>query len=199
MIIMEFENNQILLPRSFYEADTVAVAHELLGRVLIHDTREGILAGRIVETEAYLSDDPACHACRGMTARNRMMFGTPGHAYIYFTYGMYYCFNVVTAPEGVGEAVLIRAIEPLEGIEIMMRNRNTDKLLNIASGPGKLCQAFELDKRHNGLDLTNSELVIVDDGYKPDEIVTTTRIGIRLAAELPLRFYIKGNPHVSRK
>ena len=196
---MEFEKNQILLPRSFYEADTVAVARELLGKVLIHSTSEGILAGRIVETEAYLSDDPACHACRGMTPRNRMMFGPPGHAYIYFTYGMYYCFNVVTAQEGVGEAVLIRAIEPLEGIELMMRNRNTDKLLNIASGPGKLCQAFGLDKRHNGLDLTDSDLAIIDDGYKPAEVVTATRIGISLAADLPFRFYIKGNPHVSRK
>lgn len=128
-----------------------------------------------------------------------MMFGKPGHAYVYFTYGMYHCFNAVTAPEGVGEAVLVRAVEPIEGLEFMELNRGTEVLKNLASGPGKLCQAFGLDRRHNGLDLTESGLIIVDDGWMPEEIVTTTRIGIRLGADLPLRFYVAGNPHVSRK
>lgn len=187
------------LPRSFYLQDTVEVARRLLGKALVHYTDSGVLAGRIVETEAYLRDDPACHASRGATRRNAVMFGEPGRAYIYFTYGMYFCFNAVTAPEGVGEAVLVRAVEPLEGIEVMMRNRGTDKLTNLASGPGKLCQAFGLDRRHNELDLADSELVIVDDGWKPGEIVAASRIGIRLAADKPWRFYVAGNPHVSRE
>lgn len=187
-----------ILPRSFYEQDTVDVASSLLGKILVHETEDGTLAGRIVETEAYLADDPACHASRGMTPRNCVMFGVPGHSYVYFTYGMHFCFNVVTAREGIGEAVLIRAVEPITVIEVMARNRGVQKITEIASGPAKLCQAFELDKRHNGLDLMNSELEIVDDGYIPEKIVTTTRIGIRLAADLPLRFYIDGNPNVSK-
>jgi DNA-3-methyladenine glycosylase len=196
-IMNEFDHNPI--SREFYLQPTVDAARDLLGKVLVHRTRRGILAGRIVETEAYTSNDPACHACKGMTKRNAMMFGEPGHAYVYFTYGMYHCFNAVTAPEGVGEAVLVRAAEPLEGVEIMEENRGTEVLTNLCSGPGKLCMAFGLDRRHNGLDLTNSELVIVDDGWLPGEIVTATRIGIRLGADLPWRFYLAGNPHVSRR
>ncbi|HUV04592.1 MAG TPA: DNA-3-methyladenine glycosylase [Armatimonadota bacterium] len=192
-------SNQEHLPRSFYLQDTVEVARQLLGKALVHHTDGGVVAGRIVETEAYLRDDPACHASRGITRRNAVMFGQPGHAYIYFTYGMYFCFNAVTAPEGIGEAVLVRAAEPLEGIEIMTRNRGTVKLTNLASGPGKLCRAFALDRRHNGLDLTDGDLVIVDDGWRPGKIVTASRVGIRHAADKPWRFYIAGNPHVSRK
>ena len=175
------------------------MAKKLLGKVLVHRTEKGIISGRIVETEAYTCDDPACHASRGMTRRNAVMFGQAGHAYVYFTYGMYFCLNAVTGLEGVGEAVLIRAAEPLEGIELMMANRGTDDLTNLASGPGKLCQAFAIDRNQNGLDLTDSELMIVDDGWKPSEIITSTRIGIRLAADRPWRFYVAGNPHVSRK
>lgn len=187
------------LPRSFYCRETIEVAQSLLGKVLVRRTDQGIVAGRIVETEAYKQNDPACHASRGMTKRNQVMFGEPGHAYVYFTYGMHFCFNVVTAPQGVGEAVLIRAIEPLEGIDLMARYRRTNKLTNIASGPGKVCQAFGLGREHNGLDLTDGVLTIVDDGHVLDRIVTSTRIGIRLAADLPWRFYIADNPHVSRK
>lgn len=188
-----------ILPRVFYLRGTVGVARALLGKVLVHETDEWVVAGRIVETEAYLRDDAACHASRGMTPRTTVMFGEPGHAYVYFTYGMHHCLNVVTSPEGVGEAVLIRAIEPLCGLDTMAEHRGTAVPTNLASGPGKLCQAFGLDRRYNGLDLTRSQLLVLDDGFVPDEIVTTTRIGIRLAADKPWRFYIAGNPHVSRR
>ena len=187
------------VPREFYTAPTIEVAKKLLGKVLVHRIEKGVISGRIVETEAYTCDDPACHASRGMTKRNAAMFGEAGHAYVYFTYGMYFCFNVVTGHEGVGEAVLIRAAEPLEGIELMKVDRGTDDVINLASGPGKLCQAFAINRDQNGLDLTNSELMIVDDGWKPAEIITSTRIGIRLAADRPWRFYVSGNPYVSRK
>jgi DNA-3-methyladenine glycosylase len=192
-------SNTDILQRDFYLRPTVEVARALLGKVLIHRTHACTIAGRIVETEAYLRDDPACHASRGITHRNAAMFGEPGHAYIYFTYGMYFCFNAVTAPEGIGEAVLVRAVEPMEGIETMKVLRGVEKPADLAGGPGKLCQAFGLDRRHNGLDLTRGELVIADDGYVPGEVVVTTRIGIRLAADKPWRFYIAGNPYVSRK
>ena len=196
---MDMFGRGFVLPREFYLQDTVAVAQQLLGKLLVHQTAEGVLAGRIVETEAYKQDDPACHASRGMTRRNEVMFGEPGHAYVYFTYGMYFCLNAVTAPKGVGEAVLIRAVEPVEGIKLMAYRRGTTDVTNIASGPGKVCQAFGLGREHNGLDLTDSVLTIVDDGFVPERIVATTRIGIRVALDYPWRFYIYGNPHVSRK
>ena len=187
------------LPREFYLQPTIEAARNLLGKVLVHRTDDGVIAGRIVETEAYLRDDPACHASRGMTRRNAAMFGEPGRAYVYFTYGAHHCLNAVTSAEGIGEAVLIRAVEPLEGVEIMKRNRGTDEPTNLASGPGKLSQAFGLNLRHNGLELTGGELFIVDDGFVPGEIATRTRIGIRLAADKPWRFYLAGNRFVSRK
>lgn len=187
------------LPRQFYLQPTIEAARNLLGKVLVRRAEDGLIAGRIVETEAYLCDDPACHASRGMTRRNAMMFGEPGHAYVYLTYGVHFCLNAVTSAEGVGEAVLIRAIEPLDGLDIMKRNRRTDQITNLASGPGKLCQAFGLDLRHNGLDLVSSDLRIVDDGLVVGEITATTRIGIRLAADKPWRFYLARNPFVSKK
>lgn len=186
------------LSKEFYLQDTVSAARGLLGKVLVHRVNGGVVAGTIVETEAYLRDDPACHASRGLTKRNAVMFGEPGRAYVYFTYGMYHCFNAVTSPPGVGEAVLVRAVEPLEGIEMMKKNRGTDDFFNLASGPGKLCQAFGLDRRHNGLDLASSDLIILDSTPSDFEIVTTTRIGIREAADRPWRYYIDKNPHVSK-
>jgi len=188
-----------VLPRSFYEGSTVEVAKRLLGNILYHASPEGITAGIIVETEAYLQDDPACHASRGMTNRNRAMFGAPGHAYVYFIYGMYYCFNVVTAPVGVGEAVLIRALEPLAGIPLMQKRRNRVLKRELCNGPAKLVQAMGITRAHNGVDLTGSELVLCLGTANPGPIVTTTRIGIKRGADLPLRYYLAGNPYVSRK
>lgn len=187
------------LPRDFYRGDTIEVAKRLLGKVLVHRTADGVVAGRIVETEAYLRNDPACHAWRGKTKRNAAMFAECGRAYVYFTYGMHFCFNVVTGPEGVGEAVLIRALEPLEGIDIMVRNRGMSDTKNLTNGPAKLTEAMGIDRRQDGVDLTGNTLFIVDDGYKPERIVTATRIGIRAAADKPWRFYLANSEYVSKK
>jgi DNA-3-methyladenine glycosylase len=187
------------LPREFYLQPTIETAKALLGKVLIHRHERGVISGRIVETEAYMCDDPACHSSRGMTARNETMFGEPGRAYVYFIYGMYHCFNAVTAPVGVGEAVLVRALEPLDGVELMEENRGTRVLANLTSGPGKLCQALGVDRRHDGMDLTGSELVIVNDGARIADIVESPRVGITQAADKLWRFYIRGNEFVSRK
>lgn len=196
------------LEAGFFARDTVEVARDLLGTVLLHDSPEGRAAGRIVETEAYLFDDPACHACRGMTLRNRAMFGPPGRAYVYLIYGMYHCFNVVTGPRGVGEAVLIRALQPLEGLPLMAHRRNRDPgdLRGLCSGPGKLVMALGIGKAHDGADLRKGSLVVLPaaswpdpEGGRPRSIRTTTRIGITAAAEMPLRFYLEGNPFISRK
>lgn len=191
-------NNKIL-PRSFYQRDTVTVARELLGHYLVHHSADGLTAGRIVETEAYLQGDPACHASRGMTPRNRVMFGPPGHAYVYFIYGMYYCFNVVTREEGVGEAVLIRALEPAAGIALMKSRRRREKINELCSGPARLVQAMGITREHNGADLTREPLLICPGVITPAGIVTTTRIGIRSGSELPLRFYLQESAFVSKK
>ncbi len=186
------------LPREFYARDTVTVARDLLGCILVHRSREGITAGKIVETEAYLQGDPACHAARGMTLRNRVMFGPPGFAYVYFTYGMHYCFNVVSAREGVGEAVLVRALKPLVGIELMQRRRGRNSIHDLCSGPAKLTQAMGIGREHNQVDLTGSRLFICF-GTADAPIVTTTRIGIKEGKDLPLRFYLRGSRFISRK
>ncbi|HLP41136.1 MAG TPA: DNA-3-methyladenine glycosylase [Fibrobacteria bacterium] len=191
------------LTRAFFDHDTVSVARNLLGTVLTHDSPEGRTAGRIVETEAYLRDDPACHAARGPTPRNAPMFGPPGRAYIYLIYGMYRCFNVVTAPKGVGEAVLIRALEPLEGLDLMARRRGTTEARALCSGPGKLAIALGIVPSLNGADLRTGALRLLPDvSYPwdgPGEITVTTRVGITSGADLPLRFYFRGNPYISRK
>jgi DNA-3-methyladenine glycosylase len=201
------------LPAAFYSKPTVEVARNLLGTVLAHDSPEGFAAGRIVETEAYLFDDPACHASRGMTLRNQAMFGPPGRSYIYLIYGMYHCFNVVTSPRGVGEAVLIRALEPVAGLDLMARRRGTDKPKALCSGPGKLAIALGLasrggDQVPNGSDLRKWPLAILPpesfpwpeaEGGRKGNIKVTERIGITQAAHLPLRFYLEGNPYISKK
>lgn len=183
------------LPRSFYSRKTEIVARDLLGCILVHEINGKKISGKIVETEAYLGEnDPGSHASRGMTPRNKIMFGKPGVAYVYFIYGNHYCLNFVTEREGVAGAVLIRALEPLEGLEEMMRRRGRKN--NLTNGPGRLTQALGITRAHNGIDLTGDELYVLR-GEKPKEIVTTTRIGIREGADLKLRFYIKGNKFVS--
>jgi DNA-3-methyladenine glycosylase len=185
----------MILKRDFYNRGTIEIARDLLGKILVHKTPEGVISGRIVETEAYLQDDLACHASRGMTPRNRAMFGLPGQAYVYFIYGMYHCVNVVTQPEGIGEAVLIRAVEPVEGVELMQKKRGRED--HLADGPGKLCQAFGIDKRLNAVDMTRGKFVILD-GEKPEKIYSSGRIGIKNNAEKPWRFFVDSE-HVSRK
>ena len=193
-----------LVPESFYADHPERVARALLGKVLLRRIHGQELRGRIVEVEAYLGEeDPAAHAFAGRTLRNSVLFGPPGRAYIYFIYGMHYCLNVSCEPDGQAGSVLIRALEPLAGLEEMARLRTlphgaAPRLL--ASGPGRLCQAFAITrKEHNGVDLTSprSNLQIVDDGFGAQAISTTPRIGIRKAAGLLLRFYLEGNRFVS--
>ncbi len=191
------------LPRSFYTRKTSTVAKDLLGKILVRRMGRKILAGIIVETEAYLFNDSASHSFRGMTERNKVMFGKGGFLYVYFTYGMHYCANVVTFKEGIGEAVLIRAVEPKNGMKVMLKNRgliNERNLTKTTNGPAKLAQAFALTNEQSGTDLTGSEIFITSDETVPrSKIVTTTRIGISTAKEKKLRFYIKDNPWVSKK
>lgn len=173
----------MILKRDFYLQPTLKVARELLGKKLCY----GMLEGRIVETEAYLKNDRACHASRGMTPRNKIMFGPGGHAYVYFTYGMHHCMNVVTQAEGVAEAVLIRAVEPLKSVDAMIENRGKSE--HVADGPGKLCQAFGIGKGLNGVDMTRGDFVVRDDGFRPKKIEKSARIGIKLDADKLWRFY----------
>lgn len=172
-------------------------APRLLGSLLTREIDGQKLVGRIVETEAYGQTDAASHSCRGETPRTRVMFGPAGRAYIYFTYGMHYCFNIVTGAEGYGCGVLIRALEPLEGSEIMQRNRGRgDQLTN---GPAKLCQAFNIDMALSGHNLAEPPLQLELGKQLPNEdIVQTTRIGITKAIDVPWRFYIKNNQFVSK-
>jgi DNA-3-methyladenine glycosylase len=158
------------LPRGFYDRHVVDVARELLGKLLVRTSREGVTCGRIVEVEAYLAhDDPACHASRGRTRRNATMFGPPGHAYVYSIHAKW-CLNAVTQPEGQPSAVLIRAVEPLVGIELMHRRRGREKPLELARGPARLCQALDVDRRHNGLDLTKGRGLWIADDASDDDV-----------------------------
>jgi DNA-3-methyladenine glycosylase len=180
---------------------TIHVARALLGKILVHGTGSGI----IVETEAYLGPgDDAAHSARGITPRTRVIFGPPGHAYVYLIYGMYQCLNLVAEPEGVPGCVLIRAIQPLSGIAQMRRrlgavgNVAPKRLEDLANGPGKLTRAFGITLRHNGADVTRGPLTVhPPDRDAPVDIAVSPRIGISKSADLPLRFYIRGNPFVS--
>lgn len=185
-----------ILPRDFYNRATVDVARELLGQVLVH----GPTAGIIVETEAYLGgDDLASHSAAGITDRTRVIFGPPGHAYVYLSYGIHDCLNIVAEPEGTPGCVLIRALEPLEGIDLMRARRpgaRTDR--DLTSGPGKLTRALGITRKHSGVDMTRGDFVVLSRPTSQSfEIAVTPRIGITKCAGLPLRFAMKGNPFVS--
>ena len=187
------------LKREFYNRPTLEVAKELLGKYLVVNKNGTKLSGKIVETEAYRGlYDPASHAYGGMTPRNRIMFGEPGYAYVYFTYGMYYCLNVITERKGFPAAVLIRALEPMEGIEIMKRRRTKEKPEDLTSGPGKLCQAMGVDKSLNGADLIGKTIYVEDRNEAVGKIVSTNRIGIDEGKDKKWRFYLKDNRFVSR-
>ena len=194
------------LPRTFYARPTLTVARDLLGCRLVHETDEGRAAGRIVEVEAYHGeDDPACHAAAGLTRRTAPLYGPPGYAYVYFIYGMYHCLNAVTRAEGLPSAVLIRALEPVEGLELMRRRRTgrrgtggpTISDRGLCDGPGKLCVALGITLAHNRLDLTGPPLRIEPD-RKPAEVVWTPRVGIQVGTERFWRCFAKDSAHVSR-
>ena len=185
---------------SFYDRATELVARELLGAVLECTTPEGTTRGRIVETEAYLGpDDPACHAAAGLTARTTHLFGPPGRSYEYLIYGMYWCFNAVTRERGHGAAVLVRAVHPVDGIELMRRRRpKVKRERDLTNGPGKLCLAMGIDGTMNGLSLRTGPLVIrAGEPVSDDQVVVTPRIGITQAAEWPLRFLVRDDPYLS--
>jgi DNA-3-methyladenine glycosylase len=189
-----------ILPRSFYERPTERVARELLGKVLVHRVEGAVLAGRIVEVEAYLGEhDPAAHASAGRTSRTEVLFGPGGHAYVYLIYGVYDCLNLVAEPAGSPGCVLVRALEPLEGIEQMRRRRHVERIEALASGPGKLTRALGITRSHNGADVTNGDLTVCSDGTAAGKIVVGPRIGITKAAGWPLRFHIAGSRFVSRR
>ncbi len=185
-----------ILPRAFYNRPTVEVARDLVGKLLVH----GAASGRIVETEAYLgADDLAAHASRGLTGRTRVLFGTPGHAYVYLIYGMYECLNLVAEPEGTPGCVLIRALEPIGGLAAMRRRRPAARRLeDLCSGPGKLTRAMAITRRHYGADVTRGPLTVRDDGARC-EIEVTPRIGIRECAGWPLRFVARGSLFASAR
>lgn len=188
------------MPRDFYRRDPREVAPELLNKVLVHGDR----AGRIVEVEAYVGQhDAGSHAYRGMTPRNRTMFGPPGGLYVYFTYGMHWCANAVCGDDGVGEAVLLRALAPLSGLDEMWATRPAARRpRDLCSGPAKLCQALGLDRAFDGADLVTGDrhvLIAADGTSPPSDPVQTTRIGLSAGAEHPWRWYVPGDENVSRR
>jgi DNA-3-methyladenine glycosylase len=188
------------LPAKFYERDTEQVARDLLGALLRCTTTDGVASGRIVETEAYLGEhDLACHAAAGLTARTRWLYGAPGIAYVYFIYGVHWCFNAVTRSVGSPSAVLVRALEPLDGLELMRERRGAVRDRDLTNGPGKLCEALGITGALNGLPLRRSAVVILRGEPVPDaRVVVTPRIGITKSAEWPLRWYVDGNSYVSK-
>jgi DNA-3-methyladenine glycosylase len=195
-----------ILPREFYIRPVITVARELLGKVIVKNENGITLSGRIVEVEAYNGEtDEAAHSFNGKTKRNEVMFNEGGYFYVYFTYGAHYCCNIVTGKIGKGTAVLIRAVEPLSGIEIMINNRfkrklkNEKEIINLTSGPGKICEAFGFNKEHSGLDLTKNFVYLIDQKkLERNKIGISKRIGITKSVDLPWRFFEIGNPFLSR-
>jgi DNA-3-methyladenine glycosylase len=191
------------LARDFYEQPTVQVAQQLLGKYLVRVHPDGVTAGMILETEAYVGlEDKASHGSRGLTPRNAVMFGPAGFAYVYLIYGMHHCLNAVTEQEKYPAAVLIRAVQPCEGLESMLTRRRKQDIRLLANGPGNLCQAFGIDRRLNGIDLGGDVLFVEDRGVCPADFVVTTRVGVDYAGpwkDMPWRFYIAGHPGVSKR
>jgi len=192
------------LPRSFYLRPTLTVARELLGKYLVKKTSTHLLIGKIVEVEAYLGEkDPASHAFNGKTKRNEVMFQQGGHLYVYFTYGMHFCANVVTEEEGIARAVLLRAVEPVEGIEWMWKNRGLERSqrneTNLTNGPAKLCQAFGIHRAENGTDLLGEKIFLArGEKIYRSQIISSPRIGITRGMEKRWRFFVKNNRWISR-
>jgi DNA-3-methyladenine glycosylase len=186
------------LQRAAIPRDTVALARFLLGKIVVRRLSSGILTGRIVETEAYLEADPACHAFRGMTPRNRSLFLEAGHAYVYLCYGTSYMLNVSSEEAGTGAGVLLRALEPVAGVEHMRRARKNGSVRNLARGPGRLAAALQVDRRHDGLDLTRpGPLWIGSDGTSVDSIGESVRIGLTQGADARLRYFVAGSDYLS--
>jgi len=186
-------------PRGFFERHTPKVARDLLGSRLVRVLDGERLSGIVIETEAYRGKrDPASHAYRGKTRRNEVMFGPAGHAYVYFTMGMHYCLNVTTEPEGTAAAVLIRALEPEEGVETMRRNRGTVDIRRIAAGPGNLTKALAIDRRLNGEDLVSSPVLFLERGERIRGIGASPRVGVSAGAYFRWRFFAPGSPFVSK-
>ncbi len=189
------------LPREFYARDVVVVARELLGKLLVRESDRRRLTGRVVEVEAYLAQgDSACHGARGRTRRNASMFGPAGHAYVYSIHA-HWCLNAVTEDEGVASAVLIRAVEPIDSADLMARRRRTDRRTDLTRGPARLCEAFGVNRALDGWDLTHGERLWICAGENPPlpqaDIGVSPRIGVTSAREMPLRFFVAGNPFVS--
>jgi DNA-3-methyladenine glycosylase len=183
----------------FFEGDTVEVSKRLLGCILVRVLRGRRIAGRIVEVEAYRgAEDPASHAYRGMTRRNVVMFGEPGHAYVYFTMGMHWCLNITTEEPGTAGAVLVRALEPFEGVDMMVRRRGRNRLEELTNGPAKLTQALSIDGGMNGEDLTRSRRLFLERGRRVKDIGTSSRVGISSGTEHKWRFFLKGSRFVSK-
>jgi DNA-3-methyladenine glycosylase len=190
-----------ILSKKFYARPTVRVARDLLGQILVHETSQGTAAGRIVEVEAYLpQNDPGCHAAKGKTSRNQVMFGPPGRAYVYFCYGNHYLFNVVTEKNGTPGAVLIRALEPVRGLKLMAKRRGGLDVSSrqLANGPGKLVQALGIQRGHNREPICGKPLYI-QKAQRAGKVMATTRIGITEGSKLPLRFYLEGSQYLSVK
>lgn len=178
--------------------ETEALAESLIGCVLVRETADGIASGRIVETEAYLPNDPACHAYIGKTARNATLFGPPHRAYVYLIYGTSFCFNLSSEPDGEGAGVLVRALEPVEGLHLMRRRRGIESARDLCRGPGRLCSALGIDRSFDGTDLSvRAGLWIVAPGTRRARVRRSRRIGLTRAASRRLRFYEAGNPFVS--
>ena len=204
---MNYSDFSKKLKKNFYTRDVLIVARELAGKILVKNKNGKLYAGKIVEVEAYDGlIDEAAHTFLGKTERNKIMFEEGGYFYVYFTYGAHYCCNIVVGQKNHGAAILIRAVEPLSGIEFMEANRlrrkseNQKEILSLTNGPGKLCQAFEINRSHNGEDLTGDTIYLLNaPKIKQENIVQTKRIGIKKSVDLPWRFYIKDNHFVSKK